>query len=257
MKFDLSKDEMKEIEMVENDSNICQYLKNQHKVKFNVGDILIRKMKNWSDKWVAETINSDTGMIKRYVYVYENQYGVGFVKSLKTSTATLGKETICIADIDYEADKFEVDPEYADQVLFGDDQAFNIKELHKRAKEKKSRVKEINEKSYVKYSKLSELNEFFSKLSPGTTFYQGYDLLGYHITDHKIVSLKRKYISALSIELRDHLNYLIQLDHIEVDDKKIYVIEVADTYGNIFELSADFGNKALYMNKPVTMQDQI
>lgn len=262
MKVDLTKDQLKEINNIRKQSSVCKYFDNQKSTKFTVGDILIKKRYNYDEKWEVERINGNTGMPKRFVYVYEDEHGIGFVKSLKTTDGTLGKETICLADIDYSNTRFEVDPEYADQVLFGEENSFNIKEFHKKAKEKKKRIKQLNEASRFKTHKLSELNAFFAKLNVGDKFYTCDGSLGEYISEYKITKITKNYISRLNEDDKENLNSyanVLDLDDkvVDLDDKVVYRIEYANHWGPEETFSFDFFNDWIYSNKPLTVDDQV
>lgn len=261
MEVKLTKDDMDSIKDVREESPVCRFFDHKGKVQFSVGDVLIKKTKNYDDKWTTEMISYNSGMPKRYVYIYEDEHGVGFLKLLKTSTGTLGKETICIADeLQDSHTKYVVDPDYMDSVLLGDG-GFDIKAVRKAIKVKKERIIAHNKASQVKPASLKELNDFFGSMMPGQSFYTGSND-GRYTQEYKILSITKKYVKKMSEEDQEDIEYCLDDDYgkpdpLKLNDNIAYKIAY-DDYGTTEEVGNwTFVNDCLYSGRPLTIEDEV
>lgn len=203
MEFKLSKEEQKELSSRVESNQFHRYLKNKSSMAFEVGDVLIKTCLRYVEidkySWKAESVSYDNPMPQRYVYVFEDEYGIGYLKQLKVSTGTLGIGLFCLTDFDYTNTKFEVDPEYAEHVLL--DANFDIKLLHKKSLEARKIVSQMNRKIGVRCKTLAEFNAFFDSLNIGDSYWVANDYTCKNVIEHE---LKHKLkINVTDLEDKD------------------------------------------------------
>jgi hypothetical protein len=186
MKFELTAEYKKQLKHQLESSNIRKWFQNRDNMKFNVGDVIVKYFlrtdyKTSKQSWVMENINSDNKMAQRYVYIYEDEFGIGYIKPLRVSDGTLGKDIFCMIDFDYTCTKFEVDPEHAERVLLDAD--FDIRD--------------INKKIGQKPKSLQEINDIFDKVNVGDTIWITYDYTGRHFEEYTITAIKKVTLKDL------------------------------------------------------------
>lgn len=264
MKVELTEQQLKQIKEAEQHSQVCSFLANP-RPKFNIGDVLVKKVlredENGNKKWITEKVSSSDGaMPKRFVYVYENEHGVGFLKSLRID-GKLGSDVICLADIPWyslHTTRYEIDTDYADLSLFGNPEDFDIKKLQGVIKEKRKKVKDMNKASAFKTLSLVELNSFFEKIGVNGSFWGCHykDASGL-VTKYTIRSIKKKYINKLSWHEKDQYEEEIQYASFNIDDNKIVALEVLEHDYNSNEeyFSTSFNDTWLFTTEPLTVDD--
>ena len=100
---------------------VLRFLSHQDSFKFNVGDILIKKTVNWDEnKPIFETDLDEVGAPIKYVYAFENNLGVGYIKALKKDGQGPSKSAVCLAKFDPRNTRFALDPHYADHLILGE-----------------------------------------------------------------------------------------------------------------------------------------
>jgi hypothetical protein len=266
----LTKKDLEEIKDLHQDSDIYQWLTNAKKAKFSIGDVLLKEFYGWNNedafddlepKWCME-LGDEFGLPQRYMYVYEDEQGIGFLKAINPSTGKLEDGLIYLADLplafdinnsnsseNMDAVKFSVDSEYADSILLGCE--FNAKESYEKMKSKKEKVAVINTSNMIKTRNLSELNKFFSQISVGQTFYVGDD--DGECSTFLVRKITKKYISSVSVGVKRDLAR-IKKD----DEKSVYILNstVDDSYDQD-DHCGEFANKGLFLSKPLTMENDV
>ena len=112
-------------------SPIMRYIKNQEALRFNVGDILIKQSKWGNNDW--ETSKTGIGAPKKYMYVFENELGVGYIKQLKVDGSGFTSQLQCVANFDCDYTRLVLDPEYVDHMLIGEDEfKYNTQHAYKK-----------------------------------------------------------------------------------------------------------------------------
>jgi|GEM_PF-4860461 len=105
-----------------------QYARVRDHQRFNVGDVLIRRERDKeSGKWLIET-DGDFDLPVKYKYVYESEDGHGIVVQLDSDGTWCeddGDEYMSLAGMIGPDCLFEVDPDYADHVLMGEQGPFD------------------------------------------------------------------------------------------------------------------------------------
>lgn len=259
MKFTLTQDDLDTIENMRADNPVCNFLDQHVTSRFSIGDILIRQTKGWEDEdpWETELVNHTTGVAKRYVYVFEDKHGIGFLKRLKTTDGTLGIETFCITEMISQRSRFKVDPDFEDSTLFGDG-SFDIKAIRKAGKAKKDKIIKFNKASLIKSNSLEALNNFFAQLKAGDSFYSG-EVDGSYIVHYKVNSITKKYISQLNENDKDGFNYKINDDLPENKCNYSYIInyDQDDWRKNERDGVWEWIDDELWLNKPLTIKDSV
>lgn len=262
MDLKLSTEDLKKIELLMEKEKIFQYLMRKDALKFNIGDILICKKANYyyndslddfEPKWQIETTSSINGLPRRYVYVHEDQFGIGYVKRLRVTDGELGDELICLATVDHQTVKFEVDPLFLDSVLLGEG-GFDIRALQQKEKERKKEVVEFNKKSAFKSNKLSDINNFLLSLPIGGSFYieNGTDYYGMYFDKIEIQNIQQKFISQLPSDIKEDVASIGE--GFILDTKKVVAITYSNNYsGKCTYYSHELFDQNLYNNKPLSI----
>lgn len=196
MKFELTKSDQSILDRAVKNNITAKWLANKHNLKFEVGDVLIKLIKKYkTDTWVPENIVSDVKMPQRYVYVFEDEHGIGYIKPLRISDGKLGVDLICLAEIDYDDNKFQVDPEFAEATLL--DAEYDIKKLHKNAHQGRKLAAKMNRKIGVKPTTLKEYNKFFETFQVGDTIYTSHDYTASWVDKMVITQIEKVTIQEL------------------------------------------------------------
>lgn len=252
MKLDLTDADLKTLEQMKRVDPVIKYFENRSRVKFNIGDILIKKTKSpWNDQspWHVETIHGRSGLPRRYVYCHEDENGVGYLKRLKVTDGKLGQELIATTQIDFENTIFEVDPLYLESIMLGDG-SFNIKALQKIENQRKKDIEEFNIKLCETKQKLSEINEWLKTRPIGGTFFVDYshkdEHLGMNLRTFEVATIRELTAEAWGRSWKFNKN---NANH-DVDN----VILVADSDGYEYD-SFEFLDRKLYSTKPMGLFD--
>lgn len=257
--FQLSKQDLDEIAEMRKRNHLCKFLDNKERFRFTVGDILVKRIQDWDDetRWNTEYVNEATKMAKRYVYVYEDEHGVGFIRSLKVTDGQLGKQIYCMSDfVENETIRFEVDPEFTDSVLLGDG-SFDIKAMRQKVRDKQKAVDALDKACRQELTNLKALNDFFAPMTVGSRFYSRAHYKNSPAEFHEIISIKKKYIARLGAEAKDDLSYTFK-NPSDLNDSVCYLIEAKDGSGYEEEFySYGFCDEFLYNNTPPSMEDNL
>ena len=260
MKIELTKEDKEALDNMIKHNHVRAYLKAKENMKFEIGDVILKyHYSRYSDKpgWEAEKLhNSDNSkMPQRYVYIHEDDCGIGYFKKLKVSDGTLGVELFCMTDEVSEDVKFEVDPEYAEHNLLGVD--FNIKDLHKQSLEQQKIVTKMNRKNGIKPQKLSEANAFFANMKKGDVFYESHNFTGkyyYKKTFTKLVKVMIKDIKSDDW----NWNYYSRDSKDYIDDDHFYEVHYTTDYGSDDARSYRYskGSYVLFNREPASTKGQ-
>lgn len=201
MKFTLNEDQKERLERTVENNNVRIFLQAQKDINFEIGDVLIKNIKqyDWNTGkhlWVTETLNSTNKMPQRYVYVFKDDTGIGYLQKLKVSTGELGDEVFPLTNYDFTSTQFLVDPEYAETSFLGGD--FNIKDLHAKSLEQRRIVTKMNRKSGKKFTDLKDLEIFIKDIFDNNNgvFYTADDYTGRYFDCRKITKLLKVKTTA-------------------------------------------------------------
>lgn len=152
---------------------ILKFLKHQDEHQFQPGDILIRMLKS-GDEWKAEVASSTTNAPKKYLYAFENELGIGYIKQYKTD-GKLNDVAKCLTSFDLSYGKFVLDPEYADHIIINGDEEFKPTSSFKEKKKFRDRAIANNKKIVLPKDRAS-MEVWMNQLKVGDTFYYGYNI---------------------------------------------------------------------------------
>lgn len=144
-----------------------KFLRNRDQYKFNIGDFLIREDNVGGNKWEVHT--AKCGLPYRYVYLFENELGIGYVRRLSVRKEELVDSPICILNFDLDVTRFKLDPSYADSILLGE--KFNPVDDYKTARQKLLQVKKANDKIAIRTKNETEADSFAKSLHVGQTLW--------------------------------------------------------------------------------------
>lgn len=149
---------------------VMKYLRNQEALKFKVGDILIKQSK-WGDKW--KTDSTAIGTPKKFMYVFENEMGIGYIKQIKVDGSGFTNYLQCVVNFDGEWNRLVLDPDYVDHMLIGEEgEEFETSTAHLNKKLERKQNMAKNRKLCLKMKEKEEW--FFHKAKVGDTFWYGH-----------------------------------------------------------------------------------
>lgn len=212
MNTTLSAEDKKDMALYAENDPVVIYLKNRDSQRFEVGDILNKLLINYEDKWEVETVSYKTKSPKKYVFMGEDQYGVGYVKALKADGKEFIKGLFCLASFNSDNIRFQVDPEFATATLLGSD-GYDHNAEYKLIKDRRKKAREDNRKIVLLDKDLETY--LFSTLKVGDKFWIASDLSGHGREEWTIVKQHKKK--------KDEDGRYISIDHAGryTDDRNI------------------------------------
>lgn len=157
-------------------SPIMRFLKHQDWFRFNIGDVLVKQTKRYSPDGEPEQWHTDklvgNGAPRKYVYVFENELGIGYLKQLRVDGSGFTSQLICTVNFDPENTRFQLDPDYVDHMLVGEDGFQYNKEYLDKKNYRVEAIKE-NTKNLVNTRTAHKLVGWFHGLKIGDTFWFG------------------------------------------------------------------------------------
>ena len=169
-----------------------KHLSNLSFYKFSVGDVLVRedRHRNYqtqTDEWKIH--ESPTGVLYRYVYVFENELGVGYVRRLSVDGKRFVEVPICTVEFDPAETRFRLDSGYADSIILGDDAGFDPRSDYKETKKRREAVYRANDKICEKTDTVEEVIAFLKKLKVGDHVWSGWSRTAHHDQPTVVVSI--------------------------------------------------------------------
>lgn len=153
-------------------SPIMRFLQNQEFFKFNIGDVVVKQTRIRRDgEWTTELVKG-IGAPKKYVYVFENTLGIGYIKQLRVDGSGFTSNLICVANFDPDYSRFILDPEYATHMLIGDD-AFQYNEEYLAKKKYRQDAMKTNAKNQINVRSAKARHNWFENLKLGDKFWYG------------------------------------------------------------------------------------
>lgn len=184
-----------------NENPIMKYLRYQDHFKFNVGDILIKQTRWYSHhsgtmgEWTSET--TQLGVPKKYMYVFENELGIGYLKQLCVDGKRFATALICTANFDAETTRFMLDESFVDHLLVGGEDSFQHNKEYLEVKKFREDAIRKNKKLVICTNSAKGLFEWWEGLKVGDEFWYGEswdDLIG---TKCKVKAIHDKPISQM------------------------------------------------------------
>jgi len=185
---------------------ICRFLKNQEVFKFNIGDIVIKqKRQTMNNEWETEVIPG-VRSARKFMYVFENEVGIGYMKPLRVDGTGFTSELVCVANFDPDYVRFQLDPDYVDHMLIGDDDfEYNQSYLNKKAY--RDEAIKNNKKILIQTKATTKRIAWITSLRAGDEFWLGsdFDELAFnkyrvmeHITNQNPTTIRVEAVSSVN-----------------------------------------------------------
>src|ERR1039458_9087343 len=97
-----------------------KFIKCQEAFKFNIGDIVIMQYHWGENNWRTKTSSGAIGAPTKFMYVFENEIGIGYIKQLRANGKGFATLTTCVADLDPNLVRLVLDPDLVDHMLLSD-----------------------------------------------------------------------------------------------------------------------------------------
>jgi|GEM_PF-6481285 len=200
---DLSQKDKDSIKYQDENNAIVRYLRNQDHLRFQIGDVLVRQKKSWrqTDKevWETETVSSVSKAPKKFVYVAENQYGVGYIKQLKANGKGFTEgDVICLANIEFGYTRYVVDPDFQDHMLLdGDQTKFEYNTTFKEDRARRQSILKDNKKLLEPTTTALDIENIVKKLVPGDQLWVGYDVYQCVRSNYTVKAIRNKPLNQL------------------------------------------------------------
>lgn len=225
-----------------NSDPVLIFLRNQDDQQFNVGDVLIRMYRH-GDEWKPETFSSTADTPKKYLYAFQNELGIGYVKPFKTN-GKLSEVCACLTQFVSDTSKFVLDPEYADHIMLSDGEEFKPTGSFKEKKKFRDKAIANNKKLMVPKDNES-VTAWFNNRKVGDEFYYGYSVPDMveskyrvlEVTDKKVGSYDSYYADRLIKQLKVSKNDSIRVLKLEIIKHRWQIIgkfselNVTDIFG--------------------------
>lgn len=244
-------------------NHIMQFLQNQENLKFKIGDILIKQNRytkhnghDYDFYWEHEK-HPTTKCPKKYMYVFENELGIGYVKQLKVDGTGFTTTLLCLANIDHRNTKFTIDPEYVDHIILNDGVDFQHNREYLEKRKFREAAMAANKNILLNTKSPKELLEWMKALKAGDIFWAGetYD----ELSDNAYEVTKIEYMP--STDLANHIIHMLHANGIATpcDIPKVEVKTLDKSYGawrRFFHIN-NLLNLKLTMQKPFPLEDKL
>ena len=160
-------------DLIENQT--VRFIKHQEAFKFNIGDILVMQCK-YGGQWVTRVSYGATGVPVKFMYVFENEIGIGYIKQLRVNGKGFTTLTTCVADINPEEVRLILDPELVDHMLLSDKgEEFDYSKMHADRMAFRKEAIEKNKKLLLDLSTPELRVKWFYSLKKGDAVWIGRD----------------------------------------------------------------------------------
>ena len=199
MSCKLSRNDKSTIDRNEKYDQIISFLRHKDDLKFKIGDILIKQHNYTYDEkgWQTETISSVSSAPRKYIYAYENDIGIGYIKPFLAS-GELGADITCMTNFSRGEVRFQLDPDYVEHMILADkDEEFDLGAVYARKKKFRQKAFAVNKKQLVDVRNLFKKVLFIESLKVGDTLWMGNDMDQLTSTQYrvkKITTLSRRNV---------------------------------------------------------------
>jgi hypothetical protein len=171
MKYQITPEDQTIMDRDMQSNRTLKHLKNKSIYKFSVGDVLLREDKYGAD-WKVQL--ADCGLPYKYVYVFENELSIGYIRRLSINGSKFVGAPTCVLEFDPTYTRFQPDPEYADHILLGsEDEEFDAQTRYLNLKKKREQINRKNKKARIQMNCLEDAIAWMKSLKVGDTFYYG------------------------------------------------------------------------------------
>lgn len=235
-------------------STIHKFLRNKHKLRFSVGDILIKKFTAYGGDVHTEKVSYASLANKKYKCVYIDACEVPYVKPFKVN-GELGDAILNCTQIDLDRMWFEQDPEQVDHIVLSDDQStFNPNDHYRNDKERRDNIKAFNRKNRVRVNNPQNIRLPFLSLKKGDKFWIARDretcnrISEYTVENVRLMNLASLRASNMigTYQMGLAENYVTNFKTSDV-----LVVEARDeNIVDVIFVEEDLRNKYVYLTKP-------
>ena len=181
MKYDMTPEDHQVIARDLANDRTLKHLRNLSFYKFAVGDVLIREEKyskhdgTGSFEW--KTSIASGSLPYKYVYVFENELGVGYIRRLSVNGRMFVERPICTTEFDPDRTRFILDPEYADHMLLSNEgEDFDTKSRYDELKKKREQIHRKNKKIRIQFADEMQAVAWMKTLKVGDQIWWGYSI---------------------------------------------------------------------------------
>ena len=157
-----------------------KHIRNLSFYKFSIGDVLIRQERRYVDADHYEWKTSMHGNLPyKYVYVFENDLGVGYIRRLSVNGRKFVERPMCVTEFDPDTTQFVVDPEYADHLMLASEEDdFDTKSRYDEAKRRREQTNRKNKKLAIPMADEAAALTWMQSLKVGDQFWFGHSIGG-------------------------------------------------------------------------------
>jgi hypothetical protein len=210
LQYDKTADDLKKEKGDLENIPTLRYLRHQDSYKFNIGDVLIKQVSyggygTTPEEWRTER-SSSTGAPTKFMYVFENELGVGYIKQLKIDGSGFTNTLHCVASLDPLCTRLSLDPEYVDHMLLGDGGDFQYNREYVDKKSFRQEAITRNKKLLVNVTSAKKRLEWVHQLKVGDTFWAAYRWDTVTTTEpYTITSIKDLPLTAVPTYVKNDL----------------------------------------------------
>ena len=182
MKYEITPDDLKIMEFDLRHDRTLKHIRNLSFYKFTIGDVLIREEKyhkgnGEGHEW--KTKMAECGIANKYVYVFENELGIGYIRRLSVNGRKFVDKATCVTEFDPDQTRFILDPEYADHMIFSEENAeFDAKSRYDEIKKKREQINRKNKKNALQFADKAAAVAWMNTLKVGDQLWYGYSING-------------------------------------------------------------------------------
>jgi hypothetical protein len=181
MKYDITQEDRDTILHDMQNDRTLKHLRNLSFYKFSIGDVLIKEEKyskhDGTNTYEWKTSIAGCDLPYKYVYVFENELGVGYIRRLSVNGRKFVERPVCVTEFDPDQTRFVLDPEYADHMLLSsEDEAFDTKSRYDTLKKKREQIHRKNKKLRVQIADDAQAAAWMRTLKVGDQLWWGYSI---------------------------------------------------------------------------------
>ncbi len=196
MKYEITQEDKDTMAFDMQHNRTLKYIRDLSYYKFTIGDVLIREEKyhNYqtsTSEWKPKIASCD--LPYKYVYVFENELGVGYIRRLSVNGRKFVEKPVCVTEFDPDQTRFTLDPEYADHMLLaGEDDEFDAKTRYAEAKKKREQIHRKNKKLAIQLPDEAAAIAWMQTLKVGDQLWWGHSIGSIHKDAYYVTEINLK-----------------------------------------------------------------
>jgi len=224
--------------------------------KFKIGDVVVayyQRRNHKTDEITEELIMQNEGNPTRWVVCHIDEDGIIFAKQI-LSSGKFGQGVYCLAELGGESYRFDIDPDFLELVLLGQEDQYNPIAWTKDVAKKRAKLSRLNKSRELEWNDVAHAQSVIDTWKVGDTLYKCSTSTPSekHVVAHKIKAIHKHKIPDLLHSSAG--GYLRQYDkyerHRQANLKYYYEVEMENHFGDI----KDFYIYYWYIEKPATME---